>query len=49
MFIIACIATLIAAVLTILVLVYSERGTGYPTVYAAWIIAAFLWLAVAVR
>ena len=44
----AIFVTVIALIVSILVLVYSEGGTGHATVYAFWIFAAFLWLAAVV-
>lgn len=48
MIVFAIIATAIAVGVTVLVVVYSEGGVGYSTVFVAWIVAAILWLAVAV-
>lgn len=44
----AIVATVIALIVSVLVLVYSENGTGHATVYVFWIVAGVLWLAVVV-
>lgn len=49
MIILAGIATFVAVALSFVVFVFSEGGVGYASMYAAWIIAAVLWLAVAVH
>jgi len=46
MIVIAGIATFLAVVLTVLVIVFSQGGVGYATVYASWIVTAILWLGV---